>query len=42
MAEGYFPALMKVIFAHMSPSQALEQGESYLAHGLRKNSSDPT
>lgn len=29
--DGFHPALMKVIYAHMTPSQAVEQGEAHLA-----------
>ena len=38
--DGFFPALMKVVFAQMAPAQAVEQGEGYLRDLLKKLESD--
>jgi hypothetical protein len=41
--DGFFPALMRVLFAGMRPDQAVEQGEGFLrdllkGQGLDENS----
>lgn len=35
--DGFFPVLMRVIFAHMSPEQAVEQGEGFLRDLFARN-----
>jgi hypothetical protein len=39
--DGFFPALMRVLFAGMRPDQAVEQGEGFLRDLLKGDGPDP-